>query len=102
MRKKVVGILVVGLLMITVFPIGSSYIQKTDEKVKTNFESKLFGIGLIQIDSFNYQIKGFVLLGMNDDQVLLLKKIDIKYDGSSIQIGGIPPFVFNINYNPAK
>jgi len=103
MGKKVVGILIVGLLMATVFPIGSAYIQKTDEKANTDFESTLFGIGFIRIDSSNYEIKGFVLFGNNNGQVLLSKMIDIKYDGTPIRIGfGLTPFIFNIKYNPAE
>jgi len=35
MKIKIVGILVVGLLMATVFPVGSLYGQKTIEKEKT-------------------------------------------------------------------
>ena len=32
MGKKVIGILVVGLLIATVFPVGSAYIQKMNQK----------------------------------------------------------------------
>jgi hypothetical protein len=100
MGKKVIGILVVGLLIAAVFPVVSSDIQKTDQKEKTDFESKLLGIGLIRIDSGIYEIKGLVLFGMNDGQVLVLKKIDIKCDGPPLFVGGLPPFIINIKYNP--
>jgi len=102
MGMKVVGILIVGLLMATVFPVASTYIGETEKKVNTDFESTLSGIGFIRIDSFNYEIKGFVLFGNNDGQVLLLKMIDVKYDGSPILVGGLTPFIFNIKYNPAE
>jgi hypothetical protein len=101
MGKKVIGFLVVGLLIATVFPVVSSDIQKTDQKGKTDLESKLFGIGFIRIDSSNYELKGFVLFGYNDGQVLLLKKIDIKCDGPPLFVGGLAPFIINIKYNPA-
>lgn len=100
MGKKVIGILVVGLLIATVFPVVSSDIQKTDQKGKTDLESKLFGIGFIRIDSAIYEIKGLVLFGMNDGQVLVLKKIDIKCDGPPLFVGGLAPFIINIKYNP--
>jgi hypothetical protein len=101
MGKKVIGILVVGLLMATVFPVASMYIGETEKKVNIDFESKLLGIGLIRIDSAIYEIKGLVLFGMNDGQVLVLKKIDIKCDGPPLFVGGLPPFIINIKYNPA-
>jgi len=55
---------------------------------------------LIRIDSAIYEIKGLVLFGMNDGQVLVLKKIDIKCDGPPLFVGGLAPFIINIKYNP--
>jgi hypothetical protein len=102
MAKKVVRILIVGLLIATIFPVGRSYIQKMDEKANADLESKFFGIGFIRIDSSNYEIKGLVLFGLNDGQIILSKMIDIKYDGTPILVDFLTSFIFSIKYNPTE
>ncbi|MBN1861035.1 MAG: hypothetical protein JW840_06200, partial [Candidatus Thermoplasmatota archaeon] len=70
---------------------------------KTTYKSKLFVIGVIQIDDFDHEIRGFAIYANNDGEVLLLKSINIKYGGvTPIQVSGILPFFFHhIKYNPA-
>jgi len=40
MGKKVIGILIVGLLMVTVFPVTITYFQKMIQKEKTEIDIK--------------------------------------------------------------
>jgi hypothetical protein len=95
MGKKIMCLLFVGLVVALVIPVGSA---------QTSYEAKLFAIGLIKIDSLNHEIRGFVVYGIIDGDVILLKNINIKYDGATpIFVGGvIPLFVHHIYYNPAK
>jgi len=104
MRKKIIGILIIGLVFALVIPVGSSYILNTNGTTNTKFESKLFVIGVIQIDTFDYEIRGFAVYAINDGEVLLFKNLNIKYDGATpIQVGGVIPFiVHHIYYNPAE
>ena len=96
MGKKIFGVLVIGLVLTLLIPIGSAKTQP--------LESHLSAVGIIQIDSFDHEIRGFVFFGINDGEVLILKNINIKYDAASqIMVGGIIPFiVHHINYNPAE
>lgn len=100
MGKKIVGLLVIGLVFAFVFPVGSSYLLDSIEKENKEYESTLFVIGFLRVDTSNFEITGFALFGMNNGQVLLSKKIDIQYDGSPILVGGFPPFINTIRYNP--
>ncbi len=64
MKKKIIGILIVGLLIATAFPTISATINKTDKKENTIvYESRIFGIGIVRINGFTHEIKGFVIFG---------------------------------------
>jgi len=95
MRKKIICLLLVGLVVALLIPIGSA---------QSDYKSKLFVIGMIQIDDFDHEIRGFAVYAINDGEVLLLQNINIKYDGATpIQVGGVIPFiVHHIYYNPAE
>ncbi len=88
-------LLLVGLMVTLLIPVGSA---------QADYKSKLFVIGVIQIDDFNHEIRGFAVYANNNGEVLVLQNINIKYDGATpIQAGGVIPFfVHHIKYNPAK
>jgi hypothetical protein len=102
-KRKVIGILIVGLLMVTVFPGVNAAIHKTDQKeIPIVYESRLFGIGFVRINGFTHVIKGFVIFGINNGEVLSMEFINIEYSGADKVFGGIfPPLIFFITYNPA-
>ena len=95
--KKIIGIL--GILMLI---IGALLVpQAIGKEEKQDFDKTLFAIGFINIDSTNYEINGFVLVGNDDGQTILFEKINIKCDGPPVLVNHPLPFVFNIKYNPA-
>lgn len=89
--------------MVTVFPGVGAAIHKTDQKENTiAYESRLFGIGFVRINGFTHVIKGFVIFGINDGEVISMEFINIKYCGADKVFGGIfPPLIFLIRYTPA-
>jgi hypothetical protein len=96
MGKKILAILAVGLVFALIIPIGSSY---------ADYKCKLSAIGVIRIDSSNSEIKGFILFGNNNGEVLRFTYIKIKYDAVRLplELGGpLPYIIHNIKYNPAK
>ena len=101
MKKKVIGIVIVGLLIATVLPSVNASINKTDEKDNTIvYESRLFGIGFVRIHGFTHSIKGFVIFGINNGQVISTEFINIKYDEANEVFAGLfPPLIFFIRYN---
>jgi len=101
--KKIVAIIVVGLFIATIFPCAGATINKTDEKENiTIYESRIFGVGFVRIHSLTHEIKGFVLFGINDGQVISKAFIDIKYNEvDNVYAGYLPLFIFFIRYNPA-
>ena len=103
MKRKVIGILIVGLLMVTVFPSVNAAFQRDDQKENPiAYESRLFGIGFVRINGFTHVIKGFVIFGINDGEVISMQFINIKYCGADKVYGGIfPPLMFLIRYTPA-
>jgi hypothetical protein len=102
MKRKVIVILIVGLLMITVFPGVNATIHKTYQNENTIiYESRLFGIGFVRINGFTHVIKGFVIFGINDGQVISTEFIKIKYtDVDEVHVGYFTPLIFFIRYNP--
>ena len=103
MKKKVIGILIVGILIVTVFPCVDGTINKTDEKKDTAiYKSRIFGVGFVRINGFTKTIKGFVLFGINNGQVISMEFINIKYiEAEPVLAGYITPLIFIIRYNPA-
>jgi hypothetical protein len=99
--KKIIGIIIIGLVIITLIPGGTATLQKIAEKHPEAYTSKLIGIGFVRINPTTYEIKGFVLIGIHDGHALIVQNIDITYDGSPIKVGGLVPFLFTIQYNPA-
>jgi hypothetical protein len=95
--KKIIGIF--GILMLL---IGASLVpQAIGKEENQNFDKTLFVIGFIHIDSTNYEINGFVLVGNDAGQAILFEKINIKCDGPPVLVYHPLPFIFNIKYNPA-
>ena len=103
MKRKLIGILIVGMLIVTVFPCVGAAFHKDDQKENTiAYESSLFGIGFVRINGFTHVIKGFVIFGINDGQVISTEFINIKYtDVDKVLVGYFTPLIFFIRYNPA-
>jgi len=104
MGKKILCLLAVGLLFTLIMPLGYCSPLNSEGTTHADYKSKLFVIGVIQIDSFAYEIRGFAIYAINDGEVLILQNINIKYDGATpIQVSGvIPLFVHHIRYNPVE
>ena len=102
MKKKLIGILIVGILITTVFPCVDASINKTDEKKDTViYESRIFGLGFVYINGFTHTIKGYVIFGINNGQVIKTQFINIKCSETyNIFAGYLPPLIFFITYNP--
>ena len=95
MRKKFVGIFLVMMFVIGVSLVQPAMAKREEQK----FNAELKVIGLIRIDSENYEIKGFVLAGNVEGEQVYFQSINIKYDGRPIFVQNPMPFVFNIKYN---
>ncbi len=96
MRKKIIGLLALGLVFALIIPVGSAY---------ATYDCKLEAIGIIRIDKTNSVIKGFVLVGNNDGKDLRFTFIQIEFDDARTPLiakTNIPFFVHEIEYNPAK
>ncbi|PNX52458.1 MAG: hypothetical protein BV458_09475 [Thermoplasmata archaeon M9B2D] len=96
MRKKIIGLLAIGLVFAMIMPIGSAYAA---------YDCKLSAIGIIRIDKANSVIKGFVFFGDNDGQDLRFTFIQIKFDDARTPLiaqTNIPFLVHEIEYNPTK
>jgi hypothetical protein len=103
MKKKVIGILILGILIATIFPCADATINKTDQKESTMvYESRIFGMGFVRINSFTQKIKGFVLFGINDGEIISMQLINIKYEEADELFAGFLPLMFFIRYNPAE
>lgn len=102
MKGKVIGILIVGMLMVTGFPGVGAAIHKDDQKeIAIVYESRLFGIGFVRINGFTHVIKGFVIFGINDGQVISMEFINIKYiDVDEVLVSYFTPLIFLFRYNP--
>lgn len=86
---------------IAIILIGTVFITQAMGKEEVqDYEKTLSAIGFIIIDSGNYEIKGFVLSGRNDGELIFFKFIDIDYDGTPIFVTNPHPFIFHIKYNP--
>jgi hypothetical protein len=96
MNKKLFGI-----LTITIFILGISLAQPVIAEAEEE-NLKFQGIGFIRIDSSNYEIKGFVIVGNNAGEILFFKPINIKYDGTPILVTHPLPFLFTVKYKLAK
>ena len=95
MGKKIIGLVLVGLVFTLLIPLGSA---------KATYDKELSALGVIRIDQTNCQIKGFVFFGDNDGATLRFTFIKIQYDDSypPTEIGGkIQFFEHHIQYNPA-
>jgi hypothetical protein len=102
MKKKVIGILIVGILIATIFPCADASINKSEQKESTMvYESRVFGIGFVRINSFTQTIKGFVLYGINNGEIISMQFINIKYEEADELFAGFLPLVFFIRYNPS-
>lgn len=96
MRKKIIGLLAIGLVFAMIIPIGSAY---------ATYDCKLTAFGIIRVDKTNSAIKGFVFFGDNDGQDLRFSFINIQFDDARtplIAATNIPFLVHQIEYNPAK
>jgi len=96
MGKKIIGLLVVGLVLTLIIPIGTA---------DAAYDCELTAIGIIRIDRINSEIKGFVFFGNNDGEDLQFTFIKIKFDDARMpeKMPTEKPFlVHHIDYNPAK
>jgi hypothetical protein len=96
--KKLIFILGIGFLLIFI-----SWMPSIISEYTINDTSKtMYAFGFIRIDSTDeFEINGFVLAGINGNQVLTFERIQIKYDGSPILVIHPVPLIFIITYNPA-
>ena len=103
MKKKIIGILIVGIMITTLFPsIGASLNNNIQIEDVTDYESYILGIGFVRIGGFTHVIRGFVLFGINDGEFINTEFIKIKYnDVNDIFASYLPPFMFLIRYDPA-
>jgi len=77
--------------------------QKSKNKDNTiALGSRLLGIGFVRINGFTHVIKGFVIFGINDGQVLSMEFIRIKFSEVNVIFAGyFSSLIFFIMYNPA-
>jgi hypothetical protein len=103
MNKKIFGIIVVSMLIITVIPSISAINHENYQKENTIVnKSRLFGIGFVRIKEFMHVIKGFVIFGINDGQVIFMQFVNIKYiNVNPVLVGYFSPLIFFISYTPA-
>jgi hypothetical protein len=96
MGKKIFGLLAIGLVVALLIPIGSAY---------ACYDCEFTAIGMIRVDRTNHVIKGFVLYGNNDGDILRFTFVTIKYDAARTPLKldtAMPLLVYHIEYNPAK
>ena len=102
MKKKLIGIIIVGILITTILPCTNASTNKTDQKESTAlYQSRIFGIGFVRINSFTQKIIGFVIYGINDGEIISMQFINIQYEEADELFAGFLPLVFYIRYNPA-
>ncbi len=103
MNKKIVGIIVMSMLIIKVIPsISAAYYENYQNENTIVNKSRLFGIGFVRIKEFMHVIKGFVIFGINDGQVILMEFVNIKYiKVNPVLAGYFSPLIFFISYTPA-
>ena len=99
----VVGILIIGIMITTSIPcIGASLNNIIQKEDITDYESYIFGIGLVRINGFTHVIKGFVIFGINDGEVIKNEFINIKCNEvNEIFASYLPPLIFFMRYDPA-
>ena len=73
MRKIIIGLLVIGLLLATVIPVGSTVLGRTVHTESIAYPSQVLGSECVRIYVSLCEIKGFVLFGHPDDQILLFQ-----------------------------
>ena len=103
MYKKLIGILIIGLLITTILPIGTPNINIDEvetDSVQIFLENKLIGIGSISIDISN-KITGFVFVGINNGQIIITENIEIQSLSQPNNVFNGIPFAFFITYEPA-
>lgn len=101
MWKKIVGILVCIMLIITIFLSVGATVNETDEKENSIvYESRIFGIGFVRIYKITHVIFGYVILGINDGLTIVKKWVIINFNEAdeAFQLF-LPSYVFYIRYN---
>jgi hypothetical protein len=98
--RKIIGVLIVGLLMATIIPATSALAQETQEKQTAVNNSHIFGVGLFKLDNRINELTGYVIFGILDGQPIFLQNIDIHYTGSPL-IGGLLPVMCNLYFTYA-
>ena len=102
MKKKVIGILIVGILIATALSCANASNNKTEQEEDAMvYESRIFGLGLVRINTFTHAIKGFVVYGINDGEIISMQFVNINYEEADELFAGFIPLVFFIRYNPA-
>ena len=97
--KKIVGVVIIGLLVVMLLLVARAH-QDTGLQENSVYESRLFVIGLFRIDLHAYEITGCVSLGYTMVSFLCFKRSTSTMMGP-ILIGGLPPLVLTLRYNPA-
>ena len=81
--KKIGICLIITLLVSTaiISPV-TAYENEQNQISRQNLNLRvLIAIGLININTVNKEIKGFVIIGYNAGETLMFETINIKYDG---------------------
>jgi hypothetical protein len=99
--KKLIGILIAGVLISTILPCANTSPNRTEqEEVTMVYESLIFGIGYVRINVLTHRIIGFVFYGINDGEFISMQFINIRYEEADEVFAGFLPLVFFIRYNP--
>jgi len=103
MEKKIIGLMIAGLFLLTLVPTVNATVTISNENESTViYESRIFGVGLVRINGFTHTIKGFVLIGIHDGQVIKTEFVNIKYsEAEKVLASYLSPVIFIIAYNPA-
>lgn len=93
--KKIMAVLVLGLFLASIVPIGTTVARPMNPQVT------LSCIGIFKgVDTMTHTIKGYVIYGTNDGEVIKGELISIHYDGIPI-VAHTVPFLWKIKYSPA-
>ena len=86
---KKIGIYIIITLLISTAIISPviAYENEEDQITQQNQNLRLLlAIGLINVNSANKEIKGFVIVGYNAGETIMFQTINIKYEGFPLVI----------------
>jgi hypothetical protein len=99
MMRKITGIVVAGLLLATLIPVGTSCIQGVDQQQRMDYNSHLIGFGFYRVNIYSSSISAFVIYGKQNGNVLILHHVTIHFVDATI-VNPLNPIIINIYYDP--